>query len=430
MTRQKKLLLVVGVSVMAVGLGTAVHGIVHSVRARVASRRAQEVRDGLRAHLGAAEPEQTRPEAEREGAHVAAAALLALHDPDWRVMQDALLAARFGVPLPPDHMEALAGYWDGQEALRALLQRSPETMPVFPPSLISPDSETHPASVLLNAAYPLNRRILSLATLREHQGDRESAASLLRYALLQTHAYGKAGDDALFALGYAGNLNRTAEHIEGILSRCALSETALRDLQAALALADVEGCLRDVLTKKARRRMESEGVAAELPGRRDASSAARAANKLQALKEVLDALADGPGGDGGRVGHIPTDAQAPHRTGFREGLDELVGLAVRAEAVVTVTRVGLAVERYRLSSGNWPESLEDLVPDYLTAVPSDPGTSEPLSYIDGDGWRVVYAGEKSAEPWPRELDSFRLTARRRGACFALLSPDLRGKPGD
>ncbi len=38
----------------------------------------------------------------------------------------------------------------------------------------------------------------------------------------------------------------------------------------------------------------------------------------------------------------------------------------------------LAMERYRLKTGNWPASLESLVPGYLSALPLDPETGKPL----------------------------------------------------
>lgn len=54
-----------------------------------------------------------------------------------------------------------------------------------------------------------------------------------------------------------------------------------------------------------------------------------------------------------------------------------------------------AVERYRMAHGHLPATLEDLVPDFLTSLPTDPLTGKPLCYkpsesssylIYGTGW--------------------------------------------
>ncbi len=40
----------------------------------------------------------------------------------------------------------------------------------------------------------------------------------------------------------------------------------------------------------------------------------------------------------------------------------------------------VAVERYRLANGRWPERLDDLVPDYLSKIPIDPFDGQPLRF--------------------------------------------------
>jgi hypothetical protein len=51
----------------------------------------------------------------------------------------------------------------------------------------------------------------------------------------------------------------------------------------------------------------------------------------------------------------------------------------------------LAVERYRLQQGTWPESLEKLTPAYLSAVPLDPYDGKPLRYLRLLEGVVLYA---------------------------------------
>jgi hypothetical protein len=53
--------------------------------------------------------------------------------------------------------------------------------------------------------------------------------------------------------------------------------------------------------------------------------------------------------------------------------------------------VALAVERYRLAHGKWPQSLQKLTPAFLTKVPDDPFGGGPLHYRRlGDGV-VIYS---------------------------------------
>ncbi|HEV3440852.1 MAG TPA: hypothetical protein VG122_26090 [Gemmata sp.] len=47
---------------------------------------------------------------------------------------------------------------------------------------------------------------------------------------------------------------------------------------------------------------------------------------------------------------------------------------------------GIACERFRLKSGSWPDSLSDLTPELLPAIPLDPFNGQPLRYqklVDG-----------------------------------------------
>src|SRR5262249_1660497 len=52
--------------------------------------------------------------------------------------------------------------------------------------------------------------------------------------------------------------------------------------------------------------------------------------------------------------------------------------------------VAVALERYRRDHGRWPDSLGDLVPRYLAAVPKDPQDGKPLRYRRRPDGVVVY----------------------------------------
>jgi ABC-type transport system involved in multi-copper enzyme maturation permease subunit len=51
----------------------------------------------------------------------------------------------------------------------------------------------------------------------------------------------------------------------------------------------------------------------------------------------------------------------------------------------------LAVERYRQSNGDWPNSLNELVPTYLEAVPKDPFTDQAIRYARHSDSVVIYS---------------------------------------
>jgi hypothetical protein len=73
--------------------------------------------------------------------------------------------------------------------------------------------------------------------------------------------------------------------------------------------------------------------------------------------------------------------------------------------------VGMALERYRLANGGWPETLAALVPKYLKEVPADPFDGKPVRYLRARDGVVVYsvgaAGKEIVEA--RDLESFAKT---------------------
>ncbi len=76
---------------------------------------------------------------------------------------------------------------------------------------------------------------------------------------------------------------------------------------------------------------------------------------------------------------------------FQHSLRSLVGISLRNQADIRATTAGLAVERYRLAEGRLPDNLEQTVPRFLDAVPTDPCDGAPLRYRQQDGGFVVYS---------------------------------------
>jgi hypothetical protein len=70
----------------------------------------------------------------------------------------------------------------------------------------------------------------------------------------------------------------------------------------------------------------------------------------------------------------------------------------RCVAAVRCARAALAAELFRREHGQWPQSLGDLVPAYLPAVPLDPFTDKPLQMeLLGDGLVVSSVGPEGEE---------------------------------
>ena len=79
---------------------------------------------------------------------------------------------------------------------------------------------------------------------------------------------------------------------------------------------------------------------------------------------------------------------------FNQMLSIRGGIAglLRAQARIHLSLAATALERHRLVNGNYPVSLEELVPRYLDRVPTDPMTGEPLRYLRAaDGTFKLYS---------------------------------------
>jgi hypothetical protein len=73
-------------------------------------------------------------------------------------------------------------------------------------------------------------------------------------------------------------------------------------------------------------------------------------------------------------------------------LSEVERTYAYGQTMLDQTRIGCALERYRLAHGAFPTSLEALVPDFLPALPRDVMTGEPFHYrAVGDDVYTLYA---------------------------------------
>jgi len=74
------------------------------------------------------------------------------------------------------------------------------------------------------------------------------------------------------------------------------------------------------------------------------------------------------------------------------GLDNGVKKFAYAQASVDLARVAIALERYRLAHGEFPESLDVLAPQFIAKLPHDIINGQPLHYRrTSDGQFVLYS---------------------------------------
>jgi hypothetical protein len=110
-------------------------------------------------------------------------------------------------------------------------------------------------------------------------------------------------------------------------------------------------------------------------------------------------------------------------------LERSIELAMRTKAELRCAFVALGCERFRLARGSWPQQLDELVPEFIPAVPADPFTDSALMYRRLPDRIVVYSvGENSLDDGG-EVD-FRPKkgpdqGGRPDAGFRLLNPELR-----
>ena len=96
-------------------------------------------------------------------------------------------------------------------------------------------------------------------------------------------------------------------------------------------------------------------------------------------------------------------------------LARTLDIDTRCTAEALAAQTALAVQRYRLAEGHLPESLENLVPAYMEAVPKDPFDGRRLRYFTRENGFVIYSvGDDLTDNGGAEKDS-------RGR-------DQRGKP--
>ncbi len=121
-----------------------------------------------------------------------------------------------------------------------------------------------------------------------------------------------------------------------------------------------------------------------------------------------------------------TSMQRPLTAFFAGPSQKLVSACLSVNMCRHAAIVGIASERYRLAKGYWPTSMNDLVPTYLKAIPTDPYSGKPLLY------RVLSDGIVIYSVWfdGKDDGGFVLVDPVQGIKdkgFRLFNPELRGR---
>jgi hypothetical protein len=79
--------------------------------------------------------------------------------------------------------------------------------------------------------------------------------------------------------------------------------------------------------------------------------------------------------------------------------ERMASAVTRATATRRVLRAGIAMYRYRAKNSAFASKLEDLVPEFLDALPEDPYTRGPLRFrrMGDDSWAVYSVGPDGAD---------------------------------
>lgn len=109
--------------------------------------------------------------------------------------------------------------------------------------------------------------------------------------------------------------------------------------------------------------------------------------------------------DGGRYDpDLPTPSDAESMTGFLDPyyfflcrvslpvFSEVINRYVRLQTQLDQTRLAIALERFRLARGAYPETLPELVPEFIAEVPVDTYSRQPMIYRRQEGGTFLLYG--------------------------------------
>jgi hypothetical protein len=110
---------------------------------------------------------------------------------------------------------------------------------------------------------------------------------------------------------------------------------------------------------------------------------------------------------------------------------ELLPLAYsRRLALLRSGMTAVAAERYRRAYNGWPDRLEDLVPSYLSRIPTDPFDGQPLRYKRLDNGVVIYSVGPDRIDDGGRLERNKINKPGTDIGFQLWNPERRRQPSE
>ncbi len=100
-------------------------------------------------------------------------------------------------------------------------------------------------------------------------------------------------------------------------------------------------------------------------------------DQLPKLEQLADTVVQAPLGAGLLLAALP--------------LREIGTTCLQKQALLRSAAVALALERFRLATGHWPQKLDELRPQYLSEVPADPFDGKPLRFARHKDMVVIYS---------------------------------------
>jgi hypothetical protein len=145
------------------------------------------------------------------------------------------------------------------------------------------------------------------------------------------------------------------------------------------------------------------------------------------------------------IAKLPTEEQRARLKSYLRSIDEDSNMPIqvrlmmpmmgrfgegswRNQAYLRCAIVALAVERYRLVHGTWPDSLTSLVPEFLSKVPLDPYDAKPLRYRRLEEGVVIYSVGPDEEDNSGKIDRQNPTKAGTDLGFQLWEVNRRRQP--
>jgi hypothetical protein len=252
----------------------------------------------------------------------------------------------------------------------------------------------------------VSRMLVLEAYARAHRGDTEGVAETLQTMLITPRALDK---EPIFVSQLVQNaMNSIAlDMLEKMLNSLEFSDEDLQQLQQTVQQTDLESGMRGAMLGE--RVLGLQAI--QNPGQLNVQVPVRLPNRneelavyLKFMRKLVDAsrkpFPDALDGVAQVSQEFKEELQGASFGGVRypliaqllPAMDAVFEATARGTAATQATETLIAVARFRKQHARLPDSLDELVPDFLSEVPMDPFDGKPLRYlITDDGTAVIYS---------------------------------------